>query len=69
MKHLRLTSYAITAAGILLAVIASFGELGAAWTLAGILLAWAGIVKIVVVLIWTKLARLGTEQHLPERSV
>jgi hypothetical protein len=69
MKHLRLTSYAITALGILLAVTASLADLGATWTLAGILLAWAGIVKIVVVLIWTKLARLGTEHHLPERSV
>jgi len=69
MKHLRLTSYAITALGILLTVVAALASLGAAWTLTGILLAWAGIVKIVVVLIWTRLARLGTDQHAPERSV
>jgi hypothetical protein len=68
MKHLKLTSYALTLLGVLLAIVAAVVDLGAAWVLAGILLAWAGIVKIAVVLIWTKLAHLGSEQHSPERS-
>jgi hypothetical protein len=69
MKHLQLASYAITVFGILLALVAAVADLGAAWLLAGILLAWAGIVKIVVVLIWTKLAHMGSDRHAPERSV
>ena len=69
MRHLQLTSYAMTLLGVLLAVVASVADLGAAWVLAGVLLTWAGIVKIAVVLIWTRLAHLGTGQHSPERSV
>ena len=69
MKHLQLVSYAMTALGVLLAIAAGLLGLGAMWLLTGILLAWAGIVKIAVVLIWTKLAHLGTDQHSPERSV
>jgi len=69
MKHLQLASYAITVLGVLLAAGATAADLGAAWLLAGILLAWAGIVKIAVVLIWTRVAHMGTDRHSPERSV
>ncbi len=69
MKHLRLTSYAMTLLGVLLALIAATADIGDVWLLAGILLAWAGIVKIAVVLIWTRIAHMGTDQHAPERSV
>ena len=68
MHHLRLTSYAITALGIMLVAIAALTNLGAMWMLSGILLAWAGLVKIAVVLIWTKVARLGSDAYTPERS-
>jgi hypothetical protein len=69
MKHLRLTSYAMTLLGVLLALIAATADIDDVWLLAGILLAWAGIVKIAVVLIWTRIAHLSTDQHEPERSV
>jgi ABC-type amino acid transport system permease subunit len=69
MNHLRLTSYAMTLLGLLLALIAAVADVGHAWMLAGILLAWAGIVKIAVVLIWTRIAHMGSDQHSPERGV
>lgn len=69
MNHLRLTSYAITAVGILLVAVAAVADLGAMWVLSGLLLAWAGLVKIAVVLIWTRIAGLGTDEHTPERGV
>ena len=68
MKHLHITSWAITALG-LLAIIASLVlDLDTMWLLAGVLLAWAGIVKIAVVLIWIRVARIGSDRHLPEKS-
>ena len=69
MNRLRLASYAMTVLGVALALAAGLTSMGAAWLLAGILLAWAGLVKIVVVLIWTRVARLGTDRHMPEHSV
>lgn len=68
MKHLKLTSLLITVLGFAGAVIAGVFNLEPMWFLGGVMLAWAGIVKIVVVLIWTKLAKLGTEEHAPERG-
>jgi hypothetical protein len=69
MKHLRLTSYVMTLLGVLLALAAAVTDMGGAWLLAGILLAWAGIVKIAVVLIWIRIAHLGTDHHAPEQSL
>jgi hypothetical protein len=65
MRHLRLASFAITALGLLAIVLALVFDLGAAVLLGGILLTWAGIVKIVVVYIWTHIAGLGTDRHHP----
>lgn len=68
MKYLHIASFAITALGLLIALACALLGLDAVWLLAGVLLTWAGIVKIVVVLIWTRVAHLGTDHHLPEKS-
>jgi hypothetical protein len=59
MRHLRIVSFLITAVGIIAVVVASILDAGAMWILAGLLLAWAGIVKIVVVHLWERVAGLG----------
>lgn len=65
MRYLRWTSYAITLAGILLVVVAGLANLSEVWSLTGILLAWAGIVKIVVVYIWEHVADLHNPENVP----
>jgi uncharacterized membrane protein len=65
MRYLRLTSYGITGLGLLILFTAIALDLGAAMQLTGILLTWAGIVKIVVVQLWTRVAGLGTDRHDP----
>jgi hypothetical protein len=69
MKYLHLTSWALLLAGMALVAVWYVAGLDAVWLLGGVLLAWAGIVKIAIVLIWTRLAHMGTERHLPEKSV
>lgn len=69
MKYLHLTSWAMTILGILTCLGYFAFDLDAMWLMGGILLTWAGIVKIAVVLIWTRIAHLGTDQHRPEKSV
>ena len=69
MKHLNIASWAITALGLLAIIASAVLDLNAMWLLAGILLTWAGIVKIIVVLIWTRLARMGTDRHRPEKGI
>jgi hypothetical protein len=39
------------------------------WLLTGILLAFAGIVKLTIMLIWTRLAHFGSDKHAQEKSV
>ena len=63
MRHLRWISYALTASGILLASVAILTGLGAGVLLTGVLLAWAGAVKIAVVAIWSTIARLDSDRH------
>lgn len=69
MKYLHITSWAMTALGILAVVVHMLLGLSPMWLLGGVLLTWAGIVKIIVVLIWTRIARMGTDGHIPEKSV
>lgn len=52
MRHLHHLSLAMTALGILLAVGAGVFGWGAMWLLTGLLLTWAGIIKVIVVAIW-----------------
>jgi hypothetical protein len=58
MKHLSTISYAIAISGLLVIAAAAAAGLSPLFTLAGWLLLLAGIVKIVVVQIWRRLAGL-----------
>ncbi|MDQ3540161.1 MAG: hypothetical protein M3440_05690 [Chloroflexota bacterium] len=69
MRHLTIASYALTAIGVLLLLVASIMSLDTSIVLAGVLLAWAGIVKIAVVLIWTRIAGMETKDHKPISDV
>lgn len=59
MRHLRIVSIAITLIGVLLAAGSIALGLGALWTLIGLMLVVAGIVKIITVAIWNGFAGLG----------
>lgn len=65
MRYLRMASWAITILGLLLVVATELFKLEEVWLLAGIMLTWAGLVKIIVVLIWDRVAHLGTSDHHP----
>lgn len=69
MKHLHRASWAIFIVGVVIAVVAGLADLNATWLIGGVLLAWAGFVKIVIVQLWSRLAKLGTDQHKPEPSL
>jgi hypothetical protein len=68
MRHLHRISWLVTLLGIGIILAAWVADLDPVWLLAGILLAWAGLVKIVVVLIWTRVALMGTDEHRPTPS-
>lgn len=55
MRHLRSLSVVMTAAGLLILLLALLADLGPTWGLVGLLLAWAGLVKLVVVRLWRDL--------------
>ena len=65
MRYLNMTAWAITALGAALTLIGMVIGLDALWLLAGLLLVITGIVKIVMLMIWTRIARLGTDEHDP----
>ena len=64
MRHLTSVSLLLVAAGLALLAGAGPLSLGPTWALTGLLLAWAGIVKVVVVYLWRGIAQ-GTPA--PER--
>jgi hypothetical protein len=65
MRYLYIAAWAITALGAATTLLGVALSLDALWVLAGILLVITGIVKIVMLMIWTRLARLGTDEHEP----
>ena len=65
LKHLTTISWAITILGILTVLIGSLLGFSPIWLLVGIFLIIAGVVKLAMLLIWTRLARLGTDEHSP----
>ncbi len=65
MHYLRLTSYGLTILGFATLAGAIAFDLNATVQLAGLMLALAGVVKIVVVYLWTHVANLGSDQHDP----
>jgi hypothetical protein len=54
----------MTVVGLALVICGVALDLPASWTLVGLLLAWAGIVKVVVVVLWRGIAA----AQIPERS-
>lgn len=69
MRQLSIASRALTAIGILLMLGALILDLDPWIVLGGALLAWAGVVKIAVVLIWTRIAGMGSDNHKPIRDM
>ena len=65
MHHLRNLSLLMVALGALLIAAAVVGPLGPAWTLAGLLLILAGVVKVVVVALWRGVADLSAAGEDP----
>ena len=65
MRHLRLMSYGLTLLGVITLVSAFVFDLGATFQLTGLLLAFAGMVKVIVVYLWTQVANLGNDRHDP----
>lgn len=65
MRYLHLTSYGLTILGFATLMAAIAFDLNATIQLAGLMLALAGVVKIVVVYLWTNVANLGSDQHEP----
>ena len=58
-------SFGLTAIGVVMAAAAWVLDLDQVFILGGVLLAWAGVVKIAAVAIWTRVAMIGTDDHRP----
>lgn len=69
MARLSLASYTLVAIGVLLVVASLLFDLDAFVLLGGVLLTLAGLVKVAVVLIWTRVAGMGTDRHRPIRDM
>lgn len=65
MKYLHMISWAVTALGVLVLVSAAIASMAPLWMLIGLLLVVTGVIKIVMIQIWTRIARLGTDEHDP----
>jgi hypothetical protein len=65
MHHLRITSWAIVALGVVAFAAGLLFPIGDVWQLAGLLLIIAGLVKVAMVHLWTNLAGLGSDRHDP----
>lgn len=65
MKYLHMISWAVTALGVLVLAAAAIASMAPLWMLVGLLLIVTGVVKIVMIQIWTRIARLGTDEHDP----
>ncbi len=55
MRHIRWISVLMTVAGLALAAASLALSLEPMWALVGLLLFWAGIVKVIVVALWRNL--------------
>ena len=65
MHQLQRVSWVLTILGAAMTAIAILADLDAIWLLSGLLLTWAGVVKIVVTLVWTRVAHMGSDEHNP----
>ena len=68
MTNLHRISWILAAAGLGLALISWLADFPEVWLLAGILLFWAGIVKIVIIQLWLRVAGLADDTSQPTRS-
>ena len=59
MRHLRSLSVVFVLAGLVLLGASLMLDLNPTWTLAGLLVAWAGAVKVIVVYLWRGIAVTG----------
>lgn len=66
MHHLNRLSVAIVALGVLTLAAANVASLSPIWTLIGLMLLVAGVVKVVVVLLWRFVAQLDDPIHPDE---
>ena len=69
MKYVQYSSWGMTILGMACIALTAVLGLDLMWLLTGILLSFAGIVKLTILLIWTRLAHLGMDRHVPEKSV
>jgi hypothetical protein len=65
LKHLSTISWAITILGLVITLASLLLGFSPLWMLTGLFLVIAGVVKLGMLLIWTRLARLGTDEHSP----
>jgi len=65
MQSLLRLSLVIAVCGAIILAAALLFDPGVTTQLIGLLLLWAGMVKVAVVLLWTRLAGLGTNRHTP----
>ena len=56
MRHLRSISVLLVVVGLLVMGVSGLLSLGPTWLLTGLLLTWAGLVKLVVVALWRGIA-------------
>jgi hypothetical protein len=66
LRHLNRLSLAIVALGVLTIVAAVAGDRSPVWTLVGLMLLVAGVVKVVVVLLWRFVAQFDDPIHPDE---
>lgn len=56
VRHLGFVSWAMVIGGVLLLTATILFDIGVTWALVGLLLAWAGVVKVVTVALWRGIA-------------
>jgi hypothetical protein len=66
LHHLNYLSYAILGLGLLTLVASLAGSLSPVWTLVGLMLLVAGVVKVVVVVLWRFVGQLEDPIHPDE---
>jgi predicted signal transduction protein with EAL and GGDEF domain len=65
LHYLKYTSWGMIALGVIAIAAATFLSVDPVWMLLGIMLLMAGVVKIGSLLIWTRIAKMGTDEHKP----
>lgn len=65
LRYLRYTSWGMIILGILAIASATLLSVDPVWMILGIMLLLAGVVKVGSLLIFTRIAKLGTDEHKP----